>query len=90
MVLLWKLKTQAVNDNQTITQSYVDQFRQNKERSTRNLRIDFYSESSDPGKNTHNNKFNDYKLTNIDSTTAIRNPSSNNEIANKKILLTTH
>ena len=46
------LNTQTVNDKQVITKSYVDQFRQENERARRDLRIDFYNESSDLVKNT--------------------------------------
>ena len=41
------LKTQAVNDNQVITKSYVDTFHQENERSRHDLGIDFYKDSSD-------------------------------------------
>ena len=39
------LSIQAVNDNHIITKAYVDHFHQEKERSRRDLRIDFYDES---------------------------------------------
>ena len=41
----FNLTTQAINDNQVITKSYVDQFHQEKERSRRDLSLDFYIES---------------------------------------------
>ena len=41
------LNTRAVNDNQVITKSNVDQFHQENERSRRDLGIDLYKESSD-------------------------------------------
>ena len=74
------LNTQAVNDNQVITKAYVDQFHQEIERSRRDLGIDFYNESSDIVKNNQDNDLNDKKLTNLDSITLNRNPSSDNEV----------
>ena len=79
------LNTQAVNDNEVITKAYVDQFHQENERSRRNVGIDFYNESSDLVENNQDNDLYDIKLTNLDSITINRNPSSDNEVANKKI-----
>ena len=78
------LNTQAVNDNEGITKAYVDQFHQENERSRRDVGLDFYNESNDLVKNNQDNDFNDNKLTNIDSVTVNRGPSSDNELANKK------
>ena len=78
------LNTQAVNDIQVITKAYVDQFHQENEGSRRDLGIDFYIESNDLVKNNQNSDLNDKKLTNIDSITVNRNPTSDNEITNKK------
>ena len=78
------LNTEAVNDNHVITKSYVDKFHQENERSRRDLGIDFYDESNDLVKNNQDNDFNDKKLTNIDSITVNRNPTSDNEVTNKK------
>ena len=78
------LNTQAVNDNEVITKAFVDQFHQENERSRRNLGIDFYNESNDLVKNNQDNNLNDRKLTNIDSITVNRNPTSDNELSNKK------
>ena len=72
------LNKQAKNDNEIITKAYVDQFHQENERSRRDLGIDFYDESSDLVKNNQDNDLNDNKLTNIDSITVNRNPSSDN------------
>ena len=73
------LKTQAVNDNQVITKAYVDQFRQEHERSRRDLGIDFYKESSDIVKNNQDKDLNDNKnLINLDSVLVNRNPTSDN------------
>ena len=55
------LNTQAVNDNQVITKSYVDQFHQDNERSRRDVGLDFYDETSDLVKNNQDNDFNDKK-----------------------------
>ena len=80
------LNTQAVNDNQVITKAYVDQFHQENERSRRDVGLDFYDESSDLVKNNQDNDLNDKKLTNLDSISVNRNPSSDNELANKKYI----
>ena len=78
------MNTQAVNGNQVITKSCVDPFRQENERSRRDLELHFYDESSDIVKNNQDKSFQDNNLTNIDSITANRNPTSDNELANKK------
>ena len=78
------LNTQAINDNQVITKAYVDQFHQENGRSRRDLEIDFYDESDDIVKSNQDNDLNDSKLTNLDSITINRNPTSDNEITNKK------
>ena len=78
------LTKQAENGNEVITKAYVDQFHQQNERSRRDLGIDFYNESNKLIKNNQDNNFNNNKLTNIDSIQVNRNPSNNNELANKK------
>ena len=78
------LNKQAENDNEVFTKAYVDQFHQENEQSRRDLGIDFFDESNDLVKNNEKNDFNDYKLTNIDSTTVKINPTSDNELSNKK------
>ena len=78
------LNKQAENDNEVITKSYVDQFHQENDRSRRNLGIDFYDESSDLVKNNQDNDLKDKKLTNIDTITANRNLSADDELSNKK------
>ena len=80
------LNKQAENDNEVVTKAYVDQFHQENERSRRNVGLDFYDESNDLVKNNQDNDFNDRKLTNLDSITVNRNPSSDNELANKKYI----
>ena len=45
--------------------------------------IDFYDESNDILKNKQDNDLIDNKLTNIDSITVNRNPTSDNEVSNK-------
>ena len=80
------MNKQAENDNEVITKAYVDQFHQENERSRRELGIDFYDESSDIVKNIQDNDLNDNKLTNIDSTTVNREPSSDTELASKKFV----
>ena len=69
-----------------ITKAYVDQFHQEKERSRRPLGINFYDESNDIVKNIQDNEFNDNKLTNLDSVSVNRNPTSDNKVANKKYI----
>ena len=83
-ILSITLNKQAENDNEVITKAYADQFHQENERSRRDLGIDFYDESSDIVKNNQDKDFNDKKLTNIDSVTVNRNPSSENDLASKK------
>ena len=77
------LNTQAVNDNQVITKAYVDQYQQEDERSRRDVGLDFYDESNDLVKNNQDNDFNDNKLINLDSVGVNREPTSDNELANK-------
>ena len=55
------LNTQAVDDNHVITKAYVDQFHNDKERSRRDLGIEFYNESSDLVKSNQDNNLNDKK-----------------------------
>ena len=78
------LNTQTVNDNQVVTKAYVDQFHQEKERSRRDLGIDFYNESNELVKNNQDNDFNNNKLTNISSITINNNPTDDNHVSNKK------
>ena len=54
-----------------------DQFHQENEQSRRDLGIDFYNESND---------LVDNKLTNLDSVKINRNPTLDNEVANKKYI----
>ena len=78
------LNKQAENDNQVITKAYVDQFPQENERSRRDVGLDVYDEPGDLVKNNQDNDFNDIKLTNLDSATVNRIPTSDNELANKQ------
>ena len=80
------LNNQALNENEVFTKAYVDQFHQENEQSRRDLGIDFYTESTDIVKNNQDNNLNDNKLTNLDSITINRNPSSDNEVSNKKYI----
>ena len=80
------LNKQAENDNEVITKAYVDQFHQENERSRRDVGLYFYNESTDLVKNNQDNDLNDNKLINLDSITVNRNPSSDNELANKKYI----
>ena len=78
------LNKQAENDDEVITKAYVDQFCQGNERSRRDLVTDFYDELNDLVKNNQDNDPNDKKLTNLDSITVNRNPTSHNELSNEK------
>ena len=80
------LNKQAGNDNEVITKAYVDRFHQENERSRRDVGLSFYNEEVDLVKNNQDNNLNDNKLTNIDSITINRNPTSDNELVNKKYL----
>ena len=80
------LNKQAEKDNEVITKAYVDQFHQENERSRRDVGIDFYDESNDSVKNNQDNDLNDNKLTNMDSITVNRNPTSDNELSTKKYI----
>ena len=75
------LITQAVNDNQVITEAYVDQFHNQNERTRRDLGLDFYDESSDLVQNNQDIDPNDNTLTNIDSAAVNRSPTSDNELS---------
>ena len=81
------MNNQAVNDNHVVTKASVDQFRQENERCKRDLGFDIYNESIDLVTNNQDIDFNDMKLTNIDSITVNRDPTSDNEIAIKKYLI---
>ena len=80
------LNKQAENDNEVITKAYVDQFHQENERSRRDVGLDFYNESSEVVKNNQDKDLNDNKLTNLDSVQVNRNPTSDNELVNKKYI----
>ena len=80
------LNKQAKIDKEVYTKAYVDQLHQQNEQSRRGLRLDFYDESSDIVKNIQDNDLNDKKLTNLDSITVNREPSLDNELANKKYI----
>ena len=81
------LNKQAESDNEVITKAYVDQFHQENERSRRDLGINFLNESNDLVKNNQDNDPNDNKLTNLNSITVNRNPSSDNELSDKNMLM---
>ena len=80
------LNKQAENDNEVITKAYVDQFHQEKKRSRRDVGLDFYDESSDLVKNNQDNDLNEKKSTNINSIIINRNPTSDNDVSNKKYI----
>ena len=77
---------QAVNDNQVITKTYVDQYHQESERSRRDLGLDFNNESSDLVKNNQDIDFNDSKLKNLDSGKVNRITINDNDITSKMYL----
>ena len=78
------LNAQAGNENLVITKAYVNQFHKYNERNGRDLGIDFYKESNYLVKNNQDNNFNDNNLKNLDSITVNRDPTSENELTNKK------
>ena len=80
------LNTQAVNDSEVITKAYVDQFHKDNERNRRDVGLSFYNEEVDLVENNQDNDFNDNKLTNLDSVTVNRNPTSDNELSTKKYI----
>ena len=80
------LNKQAKKDNDVITKVYVDQFHNDNERTRRDLGLDFYDESSDLVENNQDNDLNDKKLTNVDSITVNRKPTSDSEVSNKKYI----
>ena len=69
------------------TKSYIDSLKEGNERSGRDLGIDFYDESSDLVKNNQYNDLIENTLTNLDSVTVNINPTSNDELANKKYIV---
>ena len=75
---------QSENDTEVVTKAYVDEFHNDNERTRRDLELDFYDKSSDLVKNNQDNDLNDKKLTNLDSLTVNRDPSSDNELSTKK------
>ena len=79
------MNKQAENDNEVLTKAYVDQFRQENERSRQDLGIDFYDESNELVKSIQDIDHNDKKLANLDSITINRNPSLDSELAKKNI-----
>ena len=72
--------------SQVFAKAYVVQFHQENEQSQRDLGIDFYDEAMDILKNNQDNDLNDKKLKNLDSITVNREPNSDNELANKKVI----
>ena len=81
------LDKRTENDNEVLTKAYVDQFHQENERSRRDPGLIFYDESSDLVKINRDNDINDKKLTNLDSITVNRNPTADDELAKKNILM---
>ena len=81
------LNKHAEYDNEVITKAYVDEFHQENERSRRDLFRNFYNESNGLVKKNQDNDLNDIKLTNLDSIAIYRNPTSDNELANKKYVV---
>ena len=80
----YAMNKQAEKDNEVITKAYVDQFHQENGRSRQDLCINFYDESNELVKKNQDDDPNDKKLTNLDSITITRNPTSDNQVSNKK------
>ena len=85
-IILNSTLTDPVTIIEIPTKAYIDSLHEENERSRRDLGIDFYDESSNLVKNNQDNNFNDNKLTNLDSITINRNPTSDNEVSNKKYI----
>ena len=79
------LNKQAENDNEIITKACVDQFHNDNERNRRDIGLSFFIEGVDLVKNNQDKDLNDNKLTNFDSITVNRNPTSDNEYQIKNI-----
>ena len=78
------MNKQTEKDNEVTTKAYVDQFHSDNERNRRDMGLSFYNEEVELVKNNQDNSFNDNKLTKTNSIIVNRNPSANNELANKK------
>ena len=76
--------TQLVHKNQVVAKSDVNQFHQGNDWSRTDLGIHFSIESNDLFENDHDKNFNDYRLTSLGSITVWRDPSSDNELPNRK------
>ena len=85
-ILLNSSLTSPVKIIEIPTKAYIDGLHDEIERNRRDLGIDFYDESSNLVKNNQDNNFNDNKITNINSITINKNPSSDNEVSNKKYI----
>ena len=85
-IILNSTLTDPVTIIEIPTKTYIDSLHEENERSRRDLGIDFYDESSNLVKNNQDNNFNANKLTNLDSITINRNPTSDNEVSNKKYI----
>ena len=68
------------------TKAYIDSLREENEQSRRDLGIDFNDESNDLLKDNQDKDLSDNKLTNSDSITINREPTSDNEVSNKKYI----
>ena len=82
------MNTQAINDNHVTTKAYVEKFHNDNKKNRRGLGLKFFNESSNFVKIYQDIDVNDKKLTNKDSITVNREPTSNNELANKSMLMT--
>ena len=80
------LKSQAVSDTHVKAKAYVDRFHFYNEGNRRDLRLNFHNDSSDLVKKIQNYKFKDNNLTNLDSITVNRDPSSDNDLSTKKYI----
>ena len=77
------LKTKAVNENQVITKSLVDQFYQENEQKKPKFGCHFSNESNDFVKNNQDNDFIDKKLINVNGITVYRTLNSHNKLTRK-------
>ena len=66
------------------TKAYIVSLHDENERNRGDLGLSFYDEETDQVKNNQDKDFNEFKLTNLDSLTVNRDPSSDNQISRKK------
>ena len=69
---------------ETLTKTFIASLHNENERNRKDLGLAFYDEKVDLVKNNQNNNFNHKELININSITFNREPTSDNEVKDKK------